>query len=157
VKSAVAIVIDGVLRREIGYQPIPEGLELYRVLAPHYNLVLLADDYGEAYEEELDHFMHVEQLRQHGMVYYSGDKDRVGQVNWLRNTGRNLAFVIEPDPLQSADLMLAGFNVMHFMHAQYTRPDWRPDAGHNVAPWDELVRHEVALKGAKASDKRTAQ
>lgn len=151
-RSAVAIVIDGVLRREIGYQPIPEGLALYHVLAGSYNVVLLADQPEE--DEELEHFFHVESLTRHSMVYYSTEKDRAGQLTWLRNTGYALDFVVEPDPLLSADLFERGFNVLHFMHAQYARPDWRPDFARGVVPWDELVHHEAAVKSVKAGDQR---
>lgn len=160
-KSAVAIVIDGVLRREIGGQPIPEGLALYRTWVNAYNVVLLAD-VAEA-DEELEHFYQVEQLRAHGMTKYAPLSEidpalaRVWQVMSLRNSGYALSWVIEPDPVKSAAIFGQGFNVLHFMHAQYTRPQWRPDERHEVAAWDDLVRRETELKSLKASDNRLAR
>ena len=159
-RSAVAIAIDGVLRHEIGHVPIPEGLELYRVMEPHYNVVLLADEDNPAYRDEVMHFLHTEQLTGHSKVSYGNTSSidapgrRARQVQHLRNTGHPLAFVIEADPHKSARLMEIGVNVMHFMHAQYARPQWRPGFDREQTPWDALVEQEIALKTTKADDKR---
>jgi hypothetical protein len=163
VKSAVAIAIDGVLRREIGYQPIPEGIALYQTLVHRWDVTLLGDRDNPEYAAEVEHFLQVEQLRDHSRVVY-GDTGwntvsgrRVQQVQHLRNSGLSLAFVIDADPWNSVHIFDLGVNVLHFMHAQYARPDWRPDFEHSVEAWDQLVTKEVALKTAKANDKRTDQ
>ena len=157
-QSSVAIAIDGVLRREIGHQPIPEGIALYHELAHGWNVVLLADGDDPAYEAEVEHFYHVEQLRLHSRTLYApstASSFRIDQLVRLRNSGLALSFVVEPDPDKSAWIFEEGFNVLHFMHAQYTRPQWRPDSKHEVVAWDDMVSREVALKRAKTSDKRT--
>lgn len=151
-RSAVAISVDGVLRRDIGYAPIPEGILLYRTLAPVYNIILLASWDVPGYTAGLEHFLQTEQLREHSKVIYEGD--RLDQVTHLRNTGMQLDFVVEADPAYSENLFAYGFNVMHFMHAQYTRPQWRPDFQAEITPWDALVQQETEIKGAKEADKR---
>jgi hypothetical protein len=152
VRPTAAMSIDGVLRREIGYQPIPEGIELYRVLAPYYNMVLLGDQDNPAYAADVEHFLDVEHIRSHsrvvlgpvGSMTTSGLRAR--QLYRLRNSGSQVAFVVEADPIVSARLFELGFNVMHFMHAKFTRPDWRPDYERETPSWDELVARETALK-----------
>jgi hypothetical protein len=79
---------------------------------------------------------------------------RANQVLRLRNSGMLLDFVVEADPYNSARLFEKGFNVMHFMHAQYARPTWRPDFEREITPWEELVQQETAIRLAKAADKR---
>jgi hypothetical protein len=163
VKSAVAIAIDGVLRREIGYEPVPEGIALYRNLVLGWNVVLLGDRDNPEYAAEVEHFLQVEQLREHSRVSYGDTSSvylpgrRARQVQRLRNSGLSLVFVVEADPHNSARIFDLGVNVLHFMHAQYARPDWRPDFEHSVEAWDQLVTKEIGLKMAKASDKRTDQ
>lgn len=166
-KSSVAITIDGVLRKP-GGPAIPEGIRLYKTMAQMYNIILLADmeksdalDTGSAYalpHQELEHFLRVEQLDAHSKLLWSQrGLSRVAQVSQLRNSGLVLDFVISPLPSISADLMAAGFNVLHFMHAQYTRPSWRPDHKAERTSWDDLVDRETALKLAKANDDRMSE
>lgn len=156
-KATVAIVIDGVLRKS-EFQPIPEGIRLYKTLAASFNLVLLADFDSLEYTTALDEFLRVEGLDKHSKMLWKMDmfqgSPRVAQVQRLRNSGSAIEFVIEADPEESAKLMLAGFNVMHFMQAQYARPSWRPDYKVAPAPWDELVRREMQAKVSKAVDRR---
>ncbi len=154
-KSSVAITIDDVLRKADGH-PLPEGIRLYKTLADMYNLVLLSDDQEE--NEFLDEFLRVEALDAHSQISYRLDmyqgSPRVAQVQRLRNAGFALDFVIEPDPEKSARLMMAGFNVLHFMHRQYARPDWRPDYERADNSWDTLVRRELQQKLNRAADAR---
>jgi hypothetical protein len=160
-RSTVAIVIDGVLRHEVGHRPIAEGLMLYRVLAPVYNVVLLGDQDDPPYVGEVMHFYSVENLTQHSRTLYGDTSSidlgprRLRSLLRLRNSGMAVDFVVEPDPSISARLFEYGFNVMHFMHSQYARPQWRPDHKHEVVPWDELVMRETAAKRLKAEDMRT--
>jgi hypothetical protein len=159
-KNAVAIAIDGVLRREVGYDPIPEGVALYQTLVTNWNVVLLGDSDAPNYAADVEHFLQVEQLRDHSMISYGDTSSiylpgrRARQIIRLRNSGLALAFVVEADPYNSARIFELGVNVLHFMHAQYARPQWRPDFEHRVEAWDSLVEQEVALKTAKSRDKR---
>lgn len=160
-RSTVAIVIDGVLRHEVGHRPIAEGLMLYRVLAPVYNVVLLGDQDDPGYAADVEQFTRVENLTEHSRTLYGDTSSidlgprRIRQVLKLRNRGLAVDFVVEPDPMISARLFEYGFNVMHWMHAQYTRPQWRPDHKHEVTPWAELVALETETKKLKADDPRT--
>lgn len=154
------------MRHEIGHRPIPEGIALYRELALGWNTILLASGDQPDYAAEVEHFLRVEQLREHSRVLYGTGMhgfvgfrpwSRIEQVNRLRNSGHSITFVVEPDPEVSAELYANGFNVMHFMHAQYTRPQWRPDYEAPVTAWDELVAQETAIKALKTEDKRTSR
>lgn len=162
-RSSVAIAIDGVLRHDVGHAPIPEGLMLYRVLGGVYNVVLLGDSDDPGYAAEVEHFCFSEALTAHSRTLFGDsvpieqDSLRARQITKLRNSGLPLDFVVEADPRKSMLAYQLGVNVLHFLHAQYIRPEWRPDTRHEVRPWDDLVADERAIKVAKANDARTAE
>lgn len=144
VKSAVAIVIDGVLRKA-DHQPIPEGIRLYRMLVQQVNLVLFADDFQDSYREGVEHFIHTEKLSGHSKlvlpnpVAHDYIDARVMQANHARNAGLALDYIVEPEADAAQALVDEGFNVMHFLHAQYSRPDWRPTFQRTLTPWAEIA------------------
>jgi hypothetical protein len=159
-KSAAAIVVDGVLRKPVGGTPIPQGVALYHGLCAAFNVVLVVE-HSVLDMPELQRFLDVEQLYSHGSVAYgirpgmSGAETRVRQAERLRNAGYALDLVVEPNPEVAAALYAAGFNVLHFMHAAYQRPDWRPDFEGGQRPWDELVAEQQRAAALRAADNRT--
>lgn len=159
-RSSIAIAIDGVLRHDVGHAPIPEGITLYRVLGGYYNVILLGESDDPRYAAEVEHFCFSEHLTDHSRIVFGDgmpiheDFLRFRQINRLRNSGVALDFVIEGDPQRSLQLYQLGVNVMHFLHAQYIRPQWRPGSKHEVRPWEDLVAEEQAIKAAKVNDKR---
>lgn len=158
-KSAAAIVVDGVLRKPVGATPIPEGVALYHGLCSAFNVVLVVE-HSVVDMAELQCFLDTEQLFSHGSVAYgirpgmSAPETRVRQAERLRNQGYALDLVVEPDPEVAAAVFAAGFHVLHFMHAAYQRPDWRPDFQGSQRPWDELVEQQQHLARLRAEDNR---
>lgn len=158
-KSTAAIVVDGVLRKPVGGTPIPAGVALYHALCAAFNVVLVIDG-SAADEEELQHFLDTEMLTTHGLIAYGiradldAPRTRVMQAGRLRQAGYALDLIVEPDPVVSAYLFNAGNNVLHFMHAQYARPDWRPDAESGQRNWADLVREETRAAQLRAEDNR---
>jgi hypothetical protein len=156
-KSAAAIVVDGVLRKPVGGTPIREGLSLYAGLCAAYNVVLLRTGEDDA---EFDHFLVSENLYSHSNVFPwiitggADDVTRSMQVSRIRNSGYAVELVVEPNPVIAAALLHAGFNVLHFMHAAYARPDWRPDFKSEQRPWDELVSEQQRVAKLRAADNR---
>ena len=54
----------------------------------------------------------------------------------------------------SKRLLVAGYNVMTFTHAQYSVPSWRPDASTKLRPWDELAAEAERESYLRINDPR---
>jgi hypothetical protein len=156
-KSTAAIVVDGVLRKLVGGTPIPAGIALYHGLCTAFNVVLLRTEEDDA---EFEHFLIGEALDRHANVFPWGHQHhddrgtRFIQVNRIRAAGYAVELVVEPDPAKATHLFTSGFNVLHFMHAAYQRPDWRPDFEHEQRPWDDLVAAQQHAAKLRAADNR---
>jgi len=155
--STIAIAIDGVLRHHVDSAPIAEGIRLYHALTPVFDVVLLADSHGARYEATIDAFLDREQLHEHGRVLYADPNTddlatvRVLQASGLRLGCAALDCVLEANPVCSAELLAYGFHVLHFLHAQHTRRDWRPDYGRGSTSWETLIgKHGAPQAGHRA-------
>jgi hypothetical protein len=152
--STVAIVVEGVLRRPTGGQPIREGIDLYYGMSTRAKIILLTEQMrlGEA-QTELDYWLMIEGMAEHSSIlfnepHYGADRV-IMQVNKARAAGMDVAMVVEADPAESAKLIKAGYNVLTFSHAEYAVPMWRPDFRHHPSAWDDLVarvEHEALLR-----------
>lgn len=152
--SVAAITVDGVLRNLVGGTPIREGIGLYHSLCSRFNVVLLRSENNDA---EFEAFLLSENLDTHSNVLpwtSWDDGGRVGQASRVRRGGYDVSLVVEGDPGVCRELFLAGLNVLHFMHALYARPEWRPDALRGQRAWDVLVAEQHAQAALKAADKR---
>jgi hypothetical protein len=162
---SVAITVEGVIRRAVGGQPVPEGLDLYYGLASRMKVVLITDELDRLPDDlritELAYWLRLEGLMQHDRIIYSepmwqGDVAirRICQVNDARRMGHDITMVIEPDPAVSAELLRTGYNVMTFTHAAYSVPSWRPDYKHTPTPWDKLSEQVEQESYLRANDER---
>lgn len=157
--SSVAITVEGVLRKFTGGAPIQPGLDLYFGLATRAKLVLLT---GEMTGEGLDIWLKTEGMHEHVKVIYSDvvlrdlsdGGERLAQLAAARQLSYDVEMVIEPDPLVSSRLLVAGYNVLTFSHSEYSVPAWRPDAAVKVRPWDELVEQVEREAYLRATDPR---
>jgi hypothetical protein len=157
--SSIAITVEGTLRKLVGGAPIQPGLDLYFGLATRAKLVLLT---GEMDGQGLSTWLLTEGLHEHVKVFYSDvvladlseGGERLCQLASARQLGYDVELVIEPDPLVSARLLVAGYNVLTFSHAEYSVPAWRPDAIVKVRPWDELVSQVEREAYLRATDPR---
>jgi hypothetical protein len=148
----VVIVIDGVLRKVIGNDPIPDGLILFSALASKFSVVLLSS-------KQSDMEWLIQQGVQYDMMSVSQDVSHANRVDTIRfEYGYDIAFVVEPDPEQAADLFDAGYTVLGFMHPYYSHPSWRPPYGSETPAetWTELRGVVVRDRLMRASDERTA-
>lgn len=143
--SVVAITVEGVLRKMIGGSAIKEGLDLYYGLATRAKIVLLTGERQEG--NTLEHWLRSEGMKEHVKVFWSdvvlqaqsSGAERLAELAAAMTAGYAIEFVIEPDPATSKRLLIAGYNVLTFVHAQYSVPSWRPDATTQVRAWDELA------------------
>ena len=159
VGSAV-VVIDGCLRKLEGDAPIVAGVALYHALKSSFNLVLISDEpETERSKDHLDRFLAMNGMNKHQHIVHAnpwskelhGEVDeRVRQVTALRMSGFVVDLVVEPNPDKAAALFNSGYLVLHFMHPQYSRSEWRPDAPEpGPRDWDKLsaqVEREALLR-----------
>lgn len=156
---SIAITVEGVLRKFVGGAPIQPGLDLYFGLATRAKLVLLS---GELVDDGLDYWLKTEGLHEHVKVFYSDvvlrdlshGGERLCQLASARQLGYDVELAVEPDPSVSARLLVAGYNVLTFTHAEYSVPAWRPDAAVKVRPWRELVEQVERESYLRATDPR---
>jgi hypothetical protein len=158
--TAVALTIDGVLRKMATGTPIPAGIKLYRALATQFTVTLLSDE-REDDEAGLQHWLESEGLQEHTHIQWS---DVV--MDQLSPSGRRLQqvarasrvnsldLVIEPNPETAAYLLLEGWNVLMINWAAYMLPSWRPDYREDVQPWDSLQKQVADAARLRAMDSR---
>jgi hypothetical protein len=141
--TAVAITIDGILRKPIGGQLIEPGRRLFDALKDRYNVVLLSDAEDKEPEERWLLENHISghgklTLRTRATMGATAAGARSHQAISLRGNHYALDLIYEPDPQVAARLIEDGFNVAMIVNSAFTEPSWRP--GHNVhpTPWEEL-------------------
>ena len=142
------IAIEGVLRKIVGGQPIPEGRRLYVSLANTGRIVLLGTIEGP----DEDEWLELNGCVSHDFLLRTNDS--VFAADNLRREGYDVDLVVVPDPEEAQRLIAAGLNTMLFTHAQYSHPEWRPDTDRGVQPWDDITKQVADLARAKAKDAR---
>lgn len=156
--SSVAMAVEGVLQKNVSLAPIPVGIALYHSLKSNFNILL----YSEAGRKELDYWLSIEALTSHSAVEYN-ENNRVWlseinrkrkQVGSLRQRGFSIDIVIEPNPEVAAHMVLDGYSVLTFTHAQYALPQWRPDYTEKRKPWEELEEEARKISELRAIDER---
>jgi len=156
--SACAITVDGVLRKVVGYAPIPLGIQLYNALATQFQVVLLSDERGDE-KGGIKYWLDIEGLHEHSNVVFSTIiMDDLHPSNrrlyQLDSSGYDVELVVEPDPSISAYVMENGYNTLTFSHAAYSLPSWRPDYQETVAPWADLEQQVAHNAMLRAQDRR---
>lgn len=149
--SSVAICVEGALQKSSSNAPLPIAVAIYHSLKTNFNILL----YSEQSREAVDYWLSIESLTIHAAVEYnegsrqwlSDPERKLVQLNSLRQRGYNIEIVIEPDPQSAAVMVVNGFNVLNFIHAQYALPQFRPDFPGHYKPWDEL--YDVAVQQAE--------
>ncbi len=163
--GSAVVAVDGVLRKLEGDSPIVAGVALYRALINSFNVVLISGEpETDRAKDHLDRFLAMNGMNKHQHIVYANPwgndmhgevGERVRQVSALRLQGFVVDLVVEPDPGKAAALFNAGYMVLHFMHPQYSQPEWRPDRPEPGRDWDNLreqVEREALLR---AQDDRT--
>lgn len=158
--SAVAITVEGVLRKSFGGAGIPSGMNLYYGMATRAKIVLLTSEMQK--EGGLEHWLLVEGMAEHVRIIWSdvvlqsmpAAEERLRQLAEARQLGFDIELVVESDPAVSARLLAGGYNTLTFTHAEYTVAAWRPDARLKVKPWDDLVAQVDREQELRAKDTR---
>jgi len=143
------IMINGVLRKIVGNDPIKPGIMMFSALASVFNVVLVGNNAADWLKE---------QGIEYDMLVDEGSSPHDNLVDTLRfSYGYNVELVVEPDPDQAADLFDAGYTVLGYMHPSYSHPSWRPlrGPGSDAVPWGELRGVVMRDRLEKASDRRT--
>lgn len=156
--SSVAMAVEGVLQKNVSLAPIPVGIALYHSLKSNFNILL----YSEAGRKELDYWLSIEALTSHSAVEYNENNRawlseinrKRKQVGSLRQRGFSIDVVIEPNPEVAAHMVLDGYSVLTFTHAQYALPQWRPDYTEKRKPWEELEEEARKISELRAIDER---
>jgi hypothetical protein len=148
--SVALIHADGVLRKLVGGYFIQEGVRLAQGLAANGEVYIVTT--GE--KDLLDQWLYTET----GSRWWSESE---GLSDSLVATARNLRghrqfaidLVVTADPEESAELVAVGFNVLQFTHAEFARPDWRPDYDGAIRPWETLSKQVADQHRLKAMEK----
>lgn len=156
--SSVAMAVEGVLMKPTAAVPIPIGVALYHSLKENFNILL----YSDQNRKTLDHWLSIEALNIQAAIEYNDDQRhwltdkgrKLEQVSSLRKRGFKIELVIEPDPDVSGEMLIRGFNVLTFTHAQYAIPKWRPDYPGENNEWKNLLDTANRTAELKALDRR---
>jgi hypothetical protein len=156
--ATVAIVIEGVLQREVGDAVIHQGQRLYWGLMETYKVALVTDDTDAA---PVQHWLRVNGFNKHPYLITANVLDpedegqrRLQQISRLRQAGCNVELVIEPNPQVAAYLMANGIGVLNYLHPNYSNPKFRPDYQESVTPWSELVGEVERQRALREEDTR---
>lgn len=154
--TSVAICLEGVLQKTVSYAPIQTGITLYHGLASTFNVLLISEEE----RQPVDYWLSLEALNRHAATEYNNfvrstmteQERKLDQCKALQNRGFFVDLVIDPNPASSAHLLINGFNVMTFTHAQYAIPRWRPDFKHHPKPWEEISSYITNMAELRAMD-----
>ncbi|MDX3260753.1 hypothetical protein PV336_16150 [Streptomyces sp. MI02-2A] len=156
--ATVAIVIEGVLAREVGEAVITQGQRLYWGLMEAYNVALVSDSENP---EATKHWLKVNGFNKHPYITFTQPADpedpaerRMRHISRLRQVGCNVELLIEPDPQIAAHVMANGVGVLNYLHPNYSNPRFRPDYQEIVTPWSALVDEVERQRALREEDTR---
>lgn len=148
---SILIALEGVLRTESG-DPIPEGIKLYRALAPHYRMVICSDLSRLATE----HWLKTNFIVDYSDVYdssyaYEGLDLRERQLEYARTQGV-VEMLIDGDADRCAHAVSVGVHSLFFAAPKFVRRN------REVRKWDDIIevitkqREAVAEEYARANN-----
>jgi len=141
------IMINGVLRKIVGNDPIKPGIMMFSALASVFNVVLVGNNAADWLKE---------QGIEYDMLVDEGSSPHDNLVDTLRfSYGYNVELVVEPDPDQAADLFDAGYTVLGYMHPSYSHPSWRPGYEGEMQGWADLAESVKQDRLLRVKDQRT--
>lgn len=147
---AVAIVLDGVLRKPLDVEAQDFGANLlYGALSDQFRLVVLGSDDTR----RDDHFLLVNGMARHIRVEPDHPKGILGQLRNLRQEGFVFEFVVLADPQDAMILVQNGYSTLLYTHPTFSSPAFRPDYTGGIRSWYELET-EVDLQRDALVDKR---
>jgi hypothetical protein len=155
-RDAVVICAEGVLMKPISGTPIPGGMLLYHALCEQAAVIVVFDSTPRV---EAEAFLLDNNMTRHAQVvwadagsYNIATNYRVQQMGKLQSYAVTL--VIDASPSNILALIKEGFTCMQYIHAEYARPEWRPDYEAEVVPWADMSRYVSEQKRAKFADAR---
>lgn len=156
--STTVIVVEGVLRQNIGDGVIRQGQRLYHGLKETSKIAVVSNSLQH---QQVERWLLLNGFTDHPYFYGADVTDpwevggtRLRQIQHLREGGNFVELVVEPDPDIAARLMSEGLSVAAFLHPKYTRPEFRPDWSGEVKPWDTLVAEVERQEAMRVLDKR---
>lgn len=156
--ATVAVVLEGVIAREVGEGTIPQGLRLYAGLMEIYKVALITDREDV---EVVRHWLRVNGLDKHPYLITTDLKDpldpgerRMAQISRLRRAGCAVELLIEPNPQVAAHVMRQGIAVLNYLHPNYSNPRFRPDFREEITPWSDLVEEVERQRALREQDQR---
>jgi hypothetical protein len=148
---SIIFALEGVLRTETG-DPIPEGIKLYRSLAPNYRIVIASDISKLATEHWLKTNFIVDYADVLDSSYsYEGMDLRERQLEYARTQGV-IEMMIDGDADRCAHAVSVGVHALFFTAPKYVRRK------REVRKWDDITdvlakqREAVAEEYARASN-----
>lgn len=156
--STTVIVVEGVLRQNVGDGVIRQGQHLYHGLKETSKIALVSNHLDT---ENVERWLSLNGFTDHPYFFGAQVDDpwgaagtRMRQLTRLREGGNFVELVIEPNPEITASLMAEGVSTLTFLHPKYTRPEFRPDHSGEPVPWDSLVAEVERQESLRALDKR---
>lgn len=129
------VALEGVLKTETG-NPIPEGIQLYRILVEHYRIVISSDLDPEVTE----HWLRSHLIVGYADIYdnrsfFEGQELRRRHLDLERSRGKVSLFV-DPDADNCAYALACGITTVMFASPKFVR------VSRDVKPWEDL-KNEV--------------
>jgi hypothetical protein len=156
--ATVAIVIEGVLGRNVGDGVIDQGQRLYVGLMQTYRVALITD---RSDIEAVQYWLRINGFDKHPYLMTANLKDpddpgerRMRQISRLRQAGCSVELLIEPDPLVAAHVMGNGVAVLNYLHPNYSNPRFRPDYKETVTPWNAIAEEVDRQRALREEDDR---
>lgn len=125
------VALEGVLKTETG-NPIPEGIQLYRILVEHYRVVISSDLDPDITE----HWLKSNLIIGYADIYdnrhfYEGQELRRRHLDLERSKGK-VSLFIDPDADMCAYALACGITTIMFASPKFVR------ISRDVKPWEDL-------------------
>lgn len=146
--------LDSVLRTDTG-ELILNGIPVYRAFKSVGRVTLLSSMDGKSTEvwcmvHKLNNY---DDLIDNLVVIDPDEPLKFRQLSVARTKG-TIDMFVDGDPAAVAEAMRRGIPALLFSSPQYVRPEFRPDAGTGVRPWDELMAERSRQQAMIAVDER---
>lgn len=147
--------LDSVLRSDTG-ELILNGIPVYRAFKAVGRITVLSSMDAKTTEvwcmvHKLNNY---DDIIDNSVVIDPAEPLKFRQLSVARTKG-TVDMFIDGDPGVVAEAMRRGIPSLLFSSPAYVRPEFRPDAGKGVRPWDELMAERNRQQAMIAVDERT--
>ena len=152
----IVISMEGVLRKATG-ELITDGLILFKAMKAVGRVVVLTEmprDMAEGWMA-MNHLDDFDDLIDVTAGVDPAENLRIRQIHHARSRGR-VDYYIDADPRMIEEALRLGVCSLMFVSPEYRRPEFMPDAGNGIRPWDDIVAETTRQMAMKAAGKQRA-